>query len=158
MPNHQSRRGERGFTLIELLVVIGIVSVILAITIIAINPSVQFASARNTQRQSDVTAILDAVYQYEAANSGNLPTPLVSLAATPTALSKTGVDLCSFLSPAYVADIPLDPSSGTKTGGTSTCTATAYTTGYTIAKSAAGNRFTVAAPSSENSVTISVTR
>ncbi len=151
-------KSQSGFTLIEILVVVSILAIVLAITIVAINPSVQFASARNTQRSSDITAVLDAIYQYEAANSGNLPTPLVALTTTPTALSKAGIDLCSFLAPAYVADIPLDPSSGTKTGGTSTCTATTYVTGYTIAKSATGNRFTVAAPSAENSATISVTR
>jgi len=155
--NARCQRAQAGFTLIELLVVIGVVAILLAITIIAINPSQHFQGARNAQRQSDVTTILDAVYQYEAANSGNLPAALVSLGTTATALSKAGIDLCT-LTPTYLADIPLDPSGGTKTGGTSTCTATTYVTGYTIAKSATGNRFTVAAPSAENGATISVTR
>ena len=48
---------QTGFTLIELLVVIGILAVLLAIVLIAINPARQFAQ-NNTQRASDVNAIL----------------------------------------------------------------------------------------------------
>src|SRR5689334_22363540 len=65
---------ERGFTLIELLVVIGILAVLLAITLIAINPAKQFSQANNTKRRSDVNAILNAIDQYAADNKGSLPT------------------------------------------------------------------------------------
>ena len=64
---------QKGFTLIELLVVIGILAVLLAITLIAINPAKQFAQANNTQRSSDVNAILNAINQYMADNKGVLP-------------------------------------------------------------------------------------
>ena len=64
---------QKGFTLIELLVVIGILAVLLAITLIAINPARQFAQANNTKRRSDVNAILNAVNQYMADNKGSLP-------------------------------------------------------------------------------------
>src|SRR5436190_11148818 len=63
----------RGFTLIELLVVIGILAVLLAITLIAINPARQFAQSNNTKRASDVNAILNAVGEYAADNKGTLP-------------------------------------------------------------------------------------
>lgn len=148
-----------GFTLIELLVVIGILAILLAITLIALNPTQHFQGARNAQRQSDVAAILDGIYEYEAAHTGNVP-PSVSGVTTAVHLGKGGtfIDTCADLVPAYLADLPKDPSSGTVTGGATPCAAgvTAYDTGYTIAKTS--GRFTIAAPSAENSATISVTR
>jgi prepilin-type N-terminal cleavage/methylation domain-containing protein len=153
---------QRGFTLIELLVVIGILTILLAITLIAINPNKHFQDSRNAQRQSDVAAILDGVYEYEAANSGTSPPSLASISTnsaspSPVASSGTGfVDPCADLVPTYLADLPKDPSTGTRAGAT-TCAST-YDTGYTIYKSAASNRFTVTAPAAENSVSISVTR
>ena len=158
MPHLTNRKSESGFTLIELLVVIGVLAILLAITLIAINPTAHFQSARNTQRQSDVAALLDGVYEYEAAHTGSLPPSLSSLTTTPTVLSTASINMCTDLVPTYLADLPLDPTSGTKTGGTTTCTATTYSTGYDIAKSASGNRITVNAPSAEGGATISITR
>ncbi len=156
-------KNQHGFTLIELLVVIGVLAILMAITIIAINPVQQFASARNSQRQADVTSILDAIYAYEAGNNGQLPTPLQTLTtAKPLSSGASNIDLCSYLTPTYIADLPKDPSStvSSVTGGSTPCSTgtTGYVTGYTIAKSASGNRFTVAASGAENGVTISVTR
>ncbi len=51
---------QKGFTLIELLVVIGILAILLAIVLIAINPARQFAQANDTKRESDVHTILNA--------------------------------------------------------------------------------------------------
>src|SRR3972149_586779 len=59
-----------GFTLIEILVVIGIIAILAVIVLIAINPARQFAQARDTQRTSNVNAILNAVGQYLADNKG----------------------------------------------------------------------------------------
>ncbi|MBC7581929.1 type II secretion system protein [Aeromicrobium sp.] len=80
-----SVKNEDGFTLIELLVVIGILAILLAITIVAINPTLQFQNARNAQRQSDVAAILDGVYEYQASNAGAVPSNLSSYISTTVA-------------------------------------------------------------------------
>lgn len=147
---------ERGFTLVEVLVVVGILAILLAITLVAINPNQHFRDSRNSQRSSNVTAILDAIYEYESAHSGNVPPTLASASSTPTPIGTgTGhIDLCADLVPADIADMPLDPSTGTKAGAD--CTADDYETGYQVAKSAS-NRFTISAPDAEGTV-ISVTR
>jgi type IV pilus assembly protein PilA len=150
---------QKGFTLIEVLVVIGILAILLAITLIALSPARHFADSRNTQRASDVSAILNAIYEYQANNKGNLPPSVTSLGSTPTAIGNGigEINLCTDIVPAYIADLPLDPGSGSKMPDSGTaCAATTFATGYTIAKTSA-NRFTVAAPSAENT-SISVTR
>src|SRR5687768_8772104 len=94
----------KGFTLIELLVVIGILAVLLAITLIAINPARQFGQANNTKRDSDVLQILNAIHQYVASNQGQLPAAVSALAVdTPTAISEAGADICLVLVPTYIS-------------------------------------------------------
>ena len=155
---------QRGFTLIELLVVIGILAVLLAITLIAINPARQFSQANNTQRSSDVNAILNAVWQFGVENNGNLA-PL-GLPVAPAVAAPIGdnnppntagvaeIDLCPDISPTFIAQIPVDPQNGTWVSCAD------YYSGYTIVQTDAtnGSRVTVAAPSAENSAVISVTR
>lgn len=143
------KRSCQGFTLIELLVVIGILAVLLTITLVAINPSRQFSQSNNTQRQSNINSILNAINQYAADNRGALPVGIGTTAAT---IANTGADICSSLVPTYIAQLPVDPLTGSYTD------CTTYNTGYTVVKSATNNRVTVAAPSAELSVTISVTR
>ena len=150
-----SLRSKQGFTLIELLVVIGILAVLLAITLVAINPARQFAQANNTQRSSDVSAILNAVHQYMAENNGQPPAGITGSA---TDISSTGVNICSTLVTEYLAALPSDPLA---TGGGPVQEAGcggAYDTDYTIMVSPDNNRITVAAPRAELSASISATR
>ena len=110
----------KGFTLIEILVVIGIIAILAAIVIIAINPAKQFAQARNTQRQAGVNTILNAIGQRMADNKGvfagdfTVGGTTYTCPALPTTSEAilsgtgTGTDL-SCLVPTYVSSLPTDP-------------------------------------------------
>ncbi len=143
-------RNNKGFTLIELLVVIGILAVLLAITLIAVNPGQQLQQADDTKRRSDINAILNAVNQYMVANNGTVP---AGITTTATAVSDTGVDICALLVPTYIAALPQDPASNS--GADIADCGVAYDTGYEA--SAENSRVTIYAPSA-NGGTIQVTR
>lgn len=143
----------RGFTLIELLVVIGILAVLLAITLVAINPQKQFQQANNTQRSSDVNAILNAINQYAVDQKGQLP---AGISATTASISSTGANLCAVLTPEYLAALPTDPT-GATLGAPITDCATAYDTGYSVVTTG-NNRVSVMAPAAEQGASISATR
>ena len=147
-------KGQKGFTLIEILVVIGIIAILAAVVLIAINPAKQFSQANNTSRRNGVLAILNAIHQYGADNKGALPSGVTTTAQTIG--SGTGeANICSDLVTKYLAALPRDPS---VTGGDiADCSAT-HTTGYQVVKSDTDNRVTVSAPSAELSETISGTR
>lgn len=151
----QTLKNRKGFTLIELLVVIGILAVLLAIVLVAINPARQFEQANNTKRSSDVNTILNAIHQYAAGNQGNLPPGLAEADAdTAVAISGAGAgeDFCNAIVPTYVAALPTDPS--LNSDPIETCDAT-YTTGYSASKSSTDNRITVSA---DNNAEIEVVR
>lgn len=143
----------RGFTLVELLVVMGILSVLLAITLVAINPQKQFQKTSNTQRLSDVGQILSAINQYAIEQKGQLP---AGIGATPKSISSTGANLCAALVPEYLPALPSDPLSASQGAPVSDCAAV-YDTGYTVVATG-NNRVTVAAPSAEQGASISATR
>jgi prepilin-type N-terminal cleavage/methylation domain-containing protein len=151
---------QKGFTLIELLVVIGILAVLLAITLIAINPARQFGNANNTARRSHATQILNAIGQYVAENKGQLPPEIVALSATPpaaaTTLNKANFpNLCGLLVPTFIPALPVNPSIAG--GDISDCSVAGWATGYSIARDS-NNRITVSADTTDNGATISVTR
>ncbi|HEX3095556.1 MAG TPA: type II secretion system protein [Patescibacteria group bacterium] len=143
---------QQGFTLIELLVVIGIIAVLAAIVLIAINPSRQFKQANNAQRSSNLNAILNAFGQQLADNKGTSCVTGVPTAPTAAVDIKNGGADFSCLTPTYISQLPFDPSGGSWTSATN------YDTKYFAQYDAAG-RLTITAPSTELGVTVlSVTR
>lgn len=148
-----------GFTLIELLVVIGILGILLAIVLIAINPAAQFAQANNTARTNDVNTILNAVHQYAADHKGLLPggteIPLEdpnTVGTDALEISTAGADICSAIVPDYVSLLPVDPDTNNGVA-VALCTDPntpnySYSTNYKIVKDANG-RVTVSAPAAE---------
>ena len=132
---------QKGFTLIELLVVIGILAILLAITLIAINPARQFGQANDTKRRSDANAILNAVGQYSASNTGNLPGEVTTASTSAVEINNTNFpNLCTALVPTYIPALPADPTLNNQ-AGISSC-AGSWDTGYQISKDA-NNRITV---------------
>jgi len=129
---------QKGFTLMEILVVIGIIAILAAIVVVAINPSRQFAQARNSERESNVTTILNAIGQNIADNKGTFTCGDISsttLVATTTIGSGSGAVNLGCLVPTYIPSaIPFDPIGGS-----------AADTKYTVVEDTLG-RFTVCAP------------
>jgi prepilin-type N-terminal cleavage/methylation domain-containing protein len=110
----------KGFTLLEILLVTGIIGILTAIVIIAINPGRSLAKARDVQRKVGITEINKGLEQYYIDNN-RYPTSingsigsLQSICVTGASATSTGfecdgmVDL-SMLVPTYLPSIPADP-------------------------------------------------
>lgn len=143
---------KKGFTLIEVLLVIVIIAILAGIVIIAINPGKQISQANNTQRSSEVKALLDGVHQFAIDNRGTLPAGINNV-ATVIGSAVGQIDICADLVPTYIAAMPFDPTAV----GAHYVDCTDYDSGYEISTDA-NNRITVSAPSAELNATISITR
>lgn len=97
---------------------------------IAINPARQFDRANDTKRMSDVSALQNAIAQYEVTN-GVLPEGITEQSME---VAKNGADICAALVPTEIAALPTDPDS-TYAGAnilTEDCNSD-YSTGYYVA-------------------------
>lgn len=129
------------------------------VVILAINPKRQLAQARNAQRQSNLQAILNAVYQYTI-DKGGLPSAIPTGSANAKQICQFSVDAATcavapisginlqLLSGSYLTAMPSDP----------TVTTTGTGSRYIIYRSATDSRIVVTAPAAELGVTIQVTR
>ncbi len=163
----QKKRTGAGFTLVELLVIISIISVLFAVTFVAIDPATRFKAARDARRYEEARSVMEAIVTYVADNSGTIPTGIDSVAGSIQVLgtSSTGcaasacsefgtnnsianacLDLSSALVDSYLGAIPLDPLYGT-TGNTR----------YYVDKTANG-RIEVGSCDAERVATINVKR
>ncbi len=110
-----------GFTLIELLIVIGIISILAAGVIVAINPGRQFASARDRTRERHVSSLQNALISYQVANQGNWGE--ISIPEEADEICNTGsnpnpdsadvsecIDLSPLVEDGHINSIPQDPS------------------------------------------------
>ena len=117
-----------------------------AIVIIAINPAKQFAQARNTQRESGINAILNAIGQNVADNRGlfscaGLHTLPVNTASSSILVGVgSGVDL-SCLVPTYIPSFPTDPTA-----------AAGADTGYDVSVDSVGRTMVCAPAAAEPSI------
>lgn len=143
-----------GFTLIEILIVIGIIAILAAIVLVAINPARQFRQANNSQRDSNVNAILTALGQYVVDNKGNTEELAggSGLPNDPTDISDSGTDLCEDLVPNYLPSLPTDPDSEHKGANLTLeeCAAGYEDIGYQVMQDEENGRITVSAPLTVN--------
>jgi type II secretory pathway pseudopilin PulG len=164
--HREAHRGEAGFTLVELLIIIGIISILFAVTLIAVDPARRFSESRDAVRRQDVRSLLEAIVTYITDNGGNYPANLDTVAASIQVLGTNGSGCnattcagypvanmtasCSNLSGSlvetYLAAIPTDPLNGT-----------AGNTRYYVNRTA-GNRIEVGSCDPERVTSIAVKR
>lgn len=111
----------KGFTLIEILIVIGLIAILAAVTIIALNPTASFASARNSERNTEIAQLFNAINRGVVAGAIS-QTGIVNTstaAALPSCNSTTApsngvsasfLNITHTITPGYLAQVPTDPS------------------------------------------------
>jgi prepilin-type N-terminal cleavage/methylation domain-containing protein len=170
----------RGFTLIELLVVIGIIVILMAAAIVAINPFRQFAMANNAARWSGITTIMNAISQRIVDERGRInynvddpatpgddfpvtdcpaagdDVPTTTAAIIGSDIAGGQYNICPALIPTYLAVMPHDPFPQY-----SYTDCTSYNTGYNILCNTTTKRITICAPDTQRppeSAVICITR
>jgi prepilin-type N-terminal cleavage/methylation domain-containing protein len=163
------RQVRQGFTLIELLLVIGIIAILAAIILVAVDPPKRFAQARDARRSGEVYSILNGILNYMSDNVGAVPNGIDSDAGTAQILGTAGsgcntgcapagptlsacLDISDDLVDEFISSIPVDPK-----GTNGVVSYDASRTGYYVNRSI-NNRITVGACNPERVSSISVQR
>ncbi len=154
---------QKGFTLIELLIVIGIIAILAAAVIIAINPGQQFKQARNATRWSHVNSIVNATYSYLISEQGKYPSCDTELEPPEAPANPTLIDvsLCATDLADHIGDLPADPQAGGTTWTAETDVAiggndydiaacSSGCKGYLIGLTSGGNRLIVTSKAAES--------
>lgn len=131
---------KKGFTLLEVLIVIGIIAVLSAAVLVAVNPTRQFKLARDSQRVANVAAIANAIAQNMSEHKGVF-TCEGEIDAIAKQISDEQADIAPCIVPDYIAALPIDPS----IAGTQYTSPEDYDIGYQVLRNAATGRITVAA-------------
>ncbi len=137
-------RKKIGFTLVELLIVIGVIAILASLAFVALKPLARFQDSRNTQRRTDVSAILGAIKLDQVDNGGAHHANITNLSdntyyqigeastgcdtacSNPSVILQSAcVNLLYLIDEGYIADIPIDPNADN---------ASSDTTGYYIYK------------------------
>jgi prepilin-type N-terminal cleavage/methylation domain-containing protein len=125
-------KNQKGFTLLELLIVIAIIAILAVVVFVALDPLSRFQDARDAQRWSDVTAILDAAKLDQVDNGGayvagisGLTTALYYQIGTNGSGCDSGcsaqttqaacANITALATEGYLPAIPFDPSTGALT-------------------------------------------
>lgn len=166
------RLSKQGFTLVELLVVIGIIVLLFAVTLIAIDPAKRLRQARDAVRHQDVRDVLEAVQEFIVDNDGDTPAGLdavdeddggewrqiigdggiggcsgdIGTICTDATTKNDCLSMETDLEPTYFSEIPQDPGGGDEAN-----------TMYYIDLNDTG-RFQIGACDPQHAATISVSR
>lgn len=150
-----NRQRSGGFTLLEVLMVIGILAILATVVLVAINPARQFKVARDSQRNANISTILNAIGQNFADHGGVFSCEGIvkEIPEDQTLISAADFDLATCLVPDYISMLPFDP---LKEDAHYTDEAD-YNTGYFITADSEG-RITISADGEVSSTTLAVTR
>ena len=99
---------KRGFTLIELLVTIGILAIVMAAVLAAVNPIDKINAANDSKVQSDIGQLATALNAYATSHNGAFPCKAVA-AGCPNVVAADGAGLTALVNSGEMQNLPVLP-------------------------------------------------